>query len=205
VFALPRELVAIAIADASGKGLSAAVRTIQIKDVLRAFTREYPHSPAGIVARLNDFVCDNDRFDGEAEGTATFSCLALALLDPKRGEGSLVSAGCEPALIARADGTMEVLDLGGPPLGIEREVLFIAIPFHLSKGDTLVLVTDGITEARRGREFLEYEGMTALVREALDKKFPTLREAADHILQGARSFGGGSLRDDACVVLVRRD
>jgi hypothetical protein len=47
--------------------------------------------------------------------------------------------------------------------------------------------------------------MTALVREALDKKFPTLREAADHILQGARSFGGGSLRDDACVVLVRRD
>jgi sigma-B regulation protein RsbU (phosphoserine phosphatase) len=202
--------VAVAISDASGKGLSAAVRTIQLKDVLRAFSREYPYTPAAIVARLNDFVCDNDRFDREAEGGATFSCLSLAILDPKRGGGSLVSAGCEPALIVRADGSMETLGLGGPPLGIQRELLYIAVPFHLSPGDTLVLVTDGITEARRGTtlEFLDYEGMTALAREALTQGhqgLPTMREAAQHILSGARSFGGGALRDDACVVLVRRD
>ncbi len=205
VFALPRELVAVAISDASGKGLSAAVRTLQLKDVLRAFTREYPYTPAGIVARLNDFLCDNERFDLKAYGEGCFSCLSLAILDPKRGEGSLVSAGCEPALIVRADGTTEVLGVGGPPLGIEREVLYIAVPFHLSPGDTLVLVTDGITEARRGNVFLHYEGMRALAKEALAQKGATVRAAAEHILRGARSFGGGSLRDDACVVLVRRD
>jgi PAS domain S-box-containing protein len=82
-FALPRDRIAIAIADASGKGLSAAVRAIRIKDVLRAFTREYPHSLPTIFARLNNFVCDRQLF-GE-QGNDTFICLALAILDLKTG------------------------------------------------------------------------------------------------------------------------
>jgi sigma-B regulation protein RsbU (phosphoserine phosphatase) len=199
--------VAVAIADASGKGLSAAVRTIQVKDVLRAFTREYPHSPAAIVARLNDFVCDTHLFDDADEA---FSCLTLAIVNPQTGEGSLVSAGCEPALLVRADGATEEMEVSGLPLGIERNELYTAHPFRLLPGDTLVLVTDGITEARRGRgksiDFLEYEGMTTLAQEALRQAaaLPSLRDAAKAILDGARSFGGGSLSDDACVVLVRR-
>jgi serine phosphatase RsbU (regulator of sigma subunit) len=97
----------------------------------------------------------------------------------------------------------------GLPLGIERNELYTAHPFRLLPGDTLVLVTDGITEARRGRgksvAFLGYEGMSALARQALGHAAPpSLRAAAQAILDGARSFGGGSLSDDACVVLVRR-
>ena len=228
-FALPRGRVAFAISDASGKGLSAAVRAIQLKDVLKAFAREYPHAPQAIVARLNDFVCDGRRFgpEGEQGGGEEFSCLTLAVFDPERGEGSLVSAGSEPALIVRADGTAEALEVGGLPLGVEREELYLASPFRLAAGDTLVLVTDGITEARRvspearapitearkpspearrGRgDFLGYEGMTALARGALGRGLPTLRDAAAAILEGARAFcGGAALRDDACVVLVRR-
>jgi PAS domain S-box-containing protein len=211
VFALPRERVAVAIADASGKGLSAAVRTIQLKDVLKAFTREYPHSPAAIVARLNDFVCDNRRFELENKGTESFSCLSLAILDPRGGQGTLVSAGCEPVLIVRANGTSEVLEVSGMPLGIEREEFYQVSSFHLSAGDTLVLVTDGITEARRAKvengkavsEFLGYEGMSALAKGALAQGLPSLRDAAQVILNGARSFGG-SLGDDACIVLVRQ-
>ena len=204
IFAMPRGRVAVAIADASGKGLSAAVRTMQLKDVLRAFTREYPHSPAAIVARLNDFMCDTRRFDLDKAGEESFSCLSLAILDPDSGEGSLVTAGCEPALIVHAGGTSDVLTASGPPLGIEREEIYAARPFHLDPGDTLLLVTDGITEARRGKEFLEYEGLAALAKEALGQPLPSLRDAAEVILNGARSFGGGSLRDDACIVLVRR-
>jgi PAS domain S-box-containing protein len=201
VFALPRGRVAVAIADASGKGLSAAARALQLKDVLRAFTREYPHSPAAIVARLNDFVYDTRHFD--EPGDVSFSCLSLAILDPETGSGALVVAGCEPALILRASGAAEPQGARGLPLGIEREELYAATPFHLAPGDTLLLVTDGITEARRGNDLLGYEGMTELAKAALRQDPPSLREAAMVIRNGAHAFGGG-LRDDACLVLVRR-
>lgn len=199
-FALPKGRVALAIADASGKGLSAAVRAMQVKDVLRAFTREYPHSPAHIVARLNDFVCDTRRFDDR--GGEMFSCLILAVLDPATGEGAVVSAGCEPPLVLRASGAVEILEAAGLPLGIEREEVYAATPLLLAPGDTLLMVTDGITEARRNAELLGYEGMVALAKESAAP--PTLREMGKAILDGARAFGGGSLRDDACVVLARR-
>ncbi len=212
IFALSKGRVAVAIADASGKGLAAAVRTIQLKDVLRAFTREYPHSTAAIVARLNDFLCNNQRFDlDHDEWDHCFSCLSLAIIDPESGDGALVTAGCEPALIVRANGASEILELCGIPLGIRCEELYAVNSFHLMPGDTLILVTDGITEARAPRSkappnlaFLEYEGMTALAKQGLAQPLPSLRDAGAVILNGARAFGGGALRDDACVVLVRR-
>jgi hypothetical protein len=201
----------LAVATLYEPALEAAVRTIQLKDVLRAFTREYPHSLAAIVARLNDFTCDTHVFDDVGE---SFSCLSLAILNPETGEGSLVSAGCEPALIVRADGTTQEMEVSGLPLGVERNELYMARPFVLHVGDTLVLVTDGITEARRRRrekgasaEFLGYEGMTALAKDALGRERESLplRDAAALILAGAHAFaGGGRLGDDACIVLVRR-
>ena len=75
------------------------------------------------------------------------------------------------------------------------------------------MATDGITEARRvspearspGREYLGYEGMVALAEGALAlAAAPTLRHLGRAVLDGARAFGGGSLRDDACLLLARR-
>ena len=93
--------------------------------------------------------------------------------------------------------------MSGLPLGVERGELYAVRSFHLGPGDTLVLVTDGITEARQADEFLGYEGMTALAMEALRQELPSLRAAAQAILNGARTFGG-KFRDDACIMLVRR-
>jgi serine phosphatase RsbU (regulator of sigma subunit) len=205
-FALPRGRVAVAIADASGKGLAAAVRTIQLKDVLRAFTREYPHSPAAIVARLNDFVCDTHLFDDADEA---FSCLTLAIVNPQTGEGSLVRPGASRHCWCGRTGRPEEMEVSGLPLGSGTASSTRRAHFGFCPATRWLLVTDGITEARRGsrqrREFLGYEGMTDLARRALGQAtLPSLRDAAKAILDGARSFGGGSLSDDACIVLVRR-
>ena len=205
---LREDKVALAIADASGKGLSAAVRALQVKDVLRAFTRESPHSPASIVARLNDFVCDTQHFD--EQGSAGFVCLALAILDPNTGEGAIVSAGCEPPLIVRAGGTTEVVQCFGLPLGVQHQEFYTATPLHLAPGDTLILVTDGITEARHDDEFLGHEGLVTLAKQALTtpasgSDAASLRAAGKAILEGARAFGAGVLRDDACLLLARRN
>lgn len=198
---LPRDRVALSVGDASGKGLAAAARAMQVKDVLRAFTLEYPHSPAHIVARLNDFVYES-RLD-EDRGSEGFVCVALAVLDLNRGDGALVTAGVEPPMILRADGRIDSLHLPCLPLGVESQVLYTAQPLQLGHGDTLVMATDGLTEARRKREFLGYEQLTGLVQQ--HRSAPTLREHAVAILEGAKAFAGGHLHDDACILMARRE
>jgi serine phosphatase RsbU (regulator of sigma subunit) len=64
------------------------------------------------------------------------------------------------------------------------------------------MATDGITEARQGTAFLGYDGLMRLAGEA--QHLPNLDLIANCILDGARAFGNGSLRDDACVMLAQR-
>lgn len=207
-FALPDGRIALAVADASGKGLSAAVRAIQVKDVLRAFSRENPNSVADIVTRLNDFVYDEQTLDGQYTGG--FVTLALAIVDPAKGVGSVVSAGSEPPLIVRGDGTTQIFRNYGLPLGVERQQVYSEVLFLLGRGDTLALFTDGITEARNGGEFLGHEGVVTLLQKALfpvpaGGSPPVLREAGKSVMRGARAFGAGVLQDDACLLLACRD
>ena len=87
-------------------------------------------------------------------------------------------------------------------LGVEPASIYHERAMCLEPGDTTLMLTDGITEARNGVELLGYEGMVALAGEAL--KAPSLQEAALAILEGARAFARGRLSDDACLILARR-
>ena len=64
------------------------------------------------------------------------------------------------------------------------------------------MTTDGITETRRGKEFLGEAGLRRLIQEA--QSLGTLELTAQAILAGARTFGNGKFRDDVCLVLARR-
>ena len=199
-FMLPDGRIVLAVADASGKGLAAAVRVMQVKFVLRAFAREYTASPARAVERLNAFLCQAKLLDGEQE--EAFITLVLAVLDASTGAMTLLSAGGEPPLIIRADGAMEPVPYNSLPLGIDPAAAYDLQETHLRQGDILMLCTDGITEARSGRELLGYDGMMELAESA--RQEPALVDMAGAILRGARDFSSGSLRDDACILLARR-
>lgn len=209
--------VALAVGDVTGKGLLAAAVAGKVKDVLRAFLREDP-DPGHALTRLNDYLCDT--VSGSDVSGMTFVALALAVVNPTTGEAHFATAGAEPPAILRADGNLDVVHVGGTPLGIERAEQYLAMEVPLLPGDVVLLATDGITEARapntgmrtrpftsknRGGIFLGYEGMIEITWEALrrDERL-SLREAGQAILQGARAFGGGALRDDACLLLARR-
>lgn len=224
-FSLSRGRVALAVADASGKGLRAAARAIQVKEVLRAFTREHPHGPSHVAARVNEYVRSSWRDEPEAShghggtegagagsgaGGESFVTLALAVLDPLTGEASVVSAGAEPPLLMRGSGGAEAVEVaGGPqagalPLGVRAGEVYRSVPLRLDHGDTLLLTTDGLTEARRGTaEFLGLEGLAGLAEQAL-RESPSLQVAAHRVVEGARSFAGGRFRDDVCLLLARR-
>ena len=200
-FALPGGKVALAVADASGKGLAAAVRVMQVKFVLRAFAREYTHEPVMILNRLNAFLCEAKELDGELD--EAFVTLVFAILDPASGEMSVLSAGGEPPLIIRSGGSLEPITQNSLPLGITQAAGYSMQTFRLEPQDALLMCTDGITEARRGRELLGYDGMLKLVEAALP--LADLQSTANAILDGAKAFGNGSLRDDACLLIARRN
>lgn len=98
---------------------------------------------------------------------------------------------------------MESAIPGSLPLGISPSARYPVQEVQMEPGDVLLLCTDGITEARRGRDLLGYDGMMALAERV--RGVDALADKAGFILNGAREFGNGSLRDDACLLLARRE
>jgi len=74
---------------------------------------------------------------------------------------------------------------------------------QLAHGETLLMATDGITEARRGKEFLGLDGMTALLK-AAGPNAP-LNFLSQAVYAGARKFAQDGLKDDVCLLLARRE
>lgn len=200
--------IALVVGDVSGKGLAAASRTAEIKYTLRTYLRDNP-DPAAALHRLNAFLNSQQALDeanaGAAEGTVvpfTFVCIAIAVVDTATGAARIASGGTEPPLLLRGGGEAEEVGGEGMPLGVSSDAEYTTFTTSLDEGDLLLLVTDGITEARQGKEFLGYDGFIRLTREALPLK--ELRRIGDTILNSAALYSGGSLRDDACLLMARR-
>ena len=196
--------VALVVGDVSGKGLAAAAHITEIKYALRAYLLEAPR-PAEALARLNNFVCEAQRQDGW--GNASLVVLALALLRPDTGEVTYTSAGAEPLLVLPQTDAPdpEIQEIGtrsGIVLGVEPGREYQQTSLTLPPGGMLLMTTDGITEARRGRDMLEVEGLKRLVRECAGSG--SVSEISQAILNGARSFAGGPLSDDACILVAQR-
>jgi len=189
----------------SGKGLAAAARTAEVKYALRAYLREQS-DPAKAMMRLNGLLCNTSRFeapdvDGPG-GFGAFICVAAAVVDPVTGTAQIATAGAEPPLLVRRDGSIEALHAAGMPLGVDEAAQHESTEITLNRGDSLILVTDGITEARKGSEFFGYEGMERVAQENAAAASP--QQMARAIMDAAKDFTGGRLRDDACLLVATR-
>lgn len=199
VFALEEGRLALVVGDVSGKGLEAASHTAEIKFTLRAYLREYPHA-ATAMERLNAFLCEARTLETSPSGH--FVCLTLAVVSPATGEIDICSAGAEPAFLLRADGETITLHEGGLPLGVAPKAEYTALTVTQQPGDVLLMITDGLTEARQGTRYLGDQGVAALARRSLGAG--SLAAVGQAILEGARTFASGPLHDDACLLLARR-
>ncbi|MEO7717551.1 MAG: PAS domain S-box protein [Capsulimonas sp.] len=198
-FSISGGKIALVLGDVAGKGLAAAARTAEIKFTLRAFMRD-TSSPAIAAGRLNEFVCEAHTLPEQTDDMIV--SLTLAVFDPKTGDLEITVCGAEPPLILRTSGLCEEAPASGLPIGSISGVEYDSIHVHLNIGDTTLMATDGITEARRGNVFFGYEGMTRIAAQA--RSFPALSQIARAILSGAQNFAGGRLQDDACLLLARR-
>ena len=206
VFALDGGRLALVVGDVSGKGLAAASRTAEIKFSLRAYLREHGDAAAAL-ERLNAFLCSAQELGDDADGADEyFVVLTLAIVDTATGDATVAVAGAEPPLVLRPGGAAEEVRARGLPLGVSTKAAYQSLALTLGPGDLLLIATDGITEARRGREFLGLDGLARLAQDSLSRtpEQAALPGVAEAILAGAQEFAGGRLHDDVCLLLAHR-
>ncbi len=199
VFTYDKGKIALVVGDISGKGLGAATLIAEVKYALRAILREHA-SPKLALARLNDFVCEAQQ-QGDF-GSGSLVVLSLAVFDPETGALSCLTAGGEPLLLLRADGTAEAIGTNGLLLGVQRGADYAVSASRLDPGDTLLIVTDGLTEARRDGKFFEFESLQAQAVQLLPGE--TLRGFGQSVIASVRDWSGGAFQDDVCLLLARR-
>lgn len=184
----------IAVADASGKGLAAALKIVD-------FASEFRHCLETIASlklamwRLNQFVCELD------EGFITF---CIAVLDPREHRLSIANAGHPAPLRRRIDGGIEALgaERSGMPLGLDPHEQYHPFSIEIIPGDEIVLYTDGVNEALNRKN--ELFG-TARLREVLAAPVPDIDGRVQAIVDRVEQFRNGrSPSDDTCIVALSR-
>lgn len=163
--------VLIVVGDVAGKGIEAGMLATLIVGAVRT-AAEFTSDPRRILALLNQRLC----------GRGFVTCLALRI--EQDGSATLVNAGHLPPYLNGKEMTVE----GALPLGAIQGAQFPALCFQLDKGDSLVLITDGVVEARNASgELFGFERTRAISTQSAEK-----------IAQAAQAYG----QDDDITVLT---
>ena len=192
LFAVDGGSTAVIVGDVVGKGVEAAVLTETVRTMLRtlAFMGQ---SPSLILAKANDLFCRDD-------SGRQFVTVLVAIIDATKSTVTISSAGHPPPVVfGRAPHTLEVRPAA--PLGAGRGP-FHEATFDLESDETLVLYTDGLTEARHGHELF---GEQRVLEEFATAKGKAVQETVDSVVSSATKFAGGHLADDLIVIAVRPD
>jgi phosphoserine phosphatase RsbU/P len=130
----------VVVADVVGKSVPAALLMATLQASLRTIAGE--GAPlADLVARLNRYASAHS-LNGQR-----FTTAVLAEYEPATRRFTYVNAGHNAPVLRRRNGTLEILDTGGLPLGIHAGALYQTATLDLQPGDALILFTDGVVEA----------------------------------------------------------
>ena len=193
--------LAISVADISGKGVKAAARAALVKYALRAYVSA-GLTPAQVLRNLNLLYMETSTFDKESPDS--FVSVFLGVVDPEHRIMTYASAGHEPVILMSHLQPPEFLPPTAPIVGVfaESQTLFHQRFVYLEPGgSTLVVTTDGVTEARSPRgTFIETEEIVANLHR--NRALPAQAQA-DEILRTTREFCGGQPQDDIAIVVAR--
>ena len=191
-FSFGDELLGLAIGDASGHGLPAA---LLVRDVVTGLRMglEKDLKMGHVFGKLNRVIHRSNL-------SSRFVSVFYAELE-ETGNLIYVNAGHPPPLIFTGAGIRELM-IGGTVIGPLPEARFQRGIAYLEKGDVLVLVTDGILERRRpGGDSFGQAGVEAAVR----GRDASAAEILERLFDAAAAFGDGSpWEDDATIVVVKR-
>ena len=186
--------LAFAIADVTGKGVPAALFMAMSKALTGIALARNAANPASVAASINNELLNDD-------GQAMSVTMLLAILDLASGEVRLVCAGHEDPIVVSAAGRASRIRLdGGPPFSVV-DFDYPTETLTLAPGETLVLVTDGVTEAQNAESEL-FGNNRLLAGKALAGV--SASAICDAIQAEVRRFEAGTeATDDLTVMVVR--
>jgi serine phosphatase RsbU (regulator of sigma subunit) len=185
----------IALGDVSGKGTAAALLMSSLHAAIHAQVAA-KSSLDEVVRSVNQYLADNTPAN-------RFVTLFIAELDPTTGILRYINAGHNPPLVGRASGNIEQLSSGGFPLGILPSADFEVGETQLSRGESLLIYSDGVSEANNLKE--EEFGMERLidvVRRNFQASAAGLRDKVESALSAFTQTAPAN--DDITLVIVKR-
>jgi serine phosphatase RsbU (regulator of sigma subunit) len=187
---------ALTVADVCGKGPQAAALTALIRYTVHA---EVGHGlgPAEVLRRINEAVL---RHHGGARSRFATMVHAALTIEATDVVVRLVNGGHPPGLVLRGD-RVEPVVVPGALVGVFPDLRLDETEIRLAAGDSLLLYTDGVTEARSpAREFFGSERLEAVLSSFAGHDADAV---ADGILAEVSAFQDGRLRDDVAILVVQ--
>jgi phosphoserine phosphatase RsbU/P len=192
VVQVSEDRTAILIADVSGKGLGAALLTTMLQGALSGLTMGA--DPVKVFNHINKFLCRH------AE-VGRYATMFIGIVG-EDGMFEYIKAGHPSPLLLRNGTVSEIYTEGSFPVGLIPEAEFTSARLQLEPDDTLVLFSDGVTEAENpSHDLFEVTGLSHVLD---GKKDVPVEELQKTILEAVRGFTSGAEQSDDVTLLVVR-
>lgn len=203
IYRLDEKTLAIYMIDVSGHGAPSALITVSVSQalqphddgVLKKRTRRPPYYRIQRPQEVLNFLAR----EYPLERFGKIFTVIYAIIDVQKGRLLYSSAGHPPPVLLHPDGSLEILDKGGPLIGLNGKIPFEEGQIRLRFGDILIFYTDGVIEHQNGKDaFYGAERFYGLLKSL--RKRP-IAELLDEVMKDLMAFGGDSkLRDDVSLL-----
>ncbi len=190
--------IGLAIADVSDKGVPAALFMMSCRTLLKGAAIG-SHDPGEALGMVNDLIQERNE-------AGMFVTLFYAVYDPSSGKLTYANGGHDSPLIVHADGSsVRIPSTDGIALGVLPSLEYNQNSVTLTPSDTLILYTDGVTEAMnsQGEQF----GMERLTQ--IFKNGPPMdpKDVAQAVFDAVKEFAGDTPQSDdiTCLILHRNE
>ena len=188
----------IAVADVSGKGVPAALGMATIRSILRANVKSSINLRDVMLKTSGMFKADTSK--------GMFVTLGYLTIDASNYKASFTDAGHLPLIIVRENGSVEQLKTTGIAMGLVSQGIFEGSfevkEFSVTKGDLLVLYTDGVNEAMNGKK--EEYGFDRLIETSKNSRALSAKAALEALKASVLDFTGDTQQsDDMTIITIR--
>ena len=185
----------VALGDVSGKGTSASLLMSSLHAAI--------HAQVAAKTPLDELVTAVNVYLANNTPTNRFITLFVAELDPATGKLTYINAGHNPPLIGRADGTLELVQSGGLPLGLMDFAEYEVGHAQLFSGDVLFIYSDGVSEANNlNEDEFGMERLQNVISSNVARSASGIRDKVEAAL--SEFTGTADPNDDITLVIVKK-
>lgn len=192
ILPLPYDRVFATVADVSGKGIPAALMMMSIRTALKGAVIGSDN--------LSDTLAETNNLISQDAPAEMFATVISVIYDTRSGKCSYAAAGHPPPILVKADGQAQELPMqGGIAIGIEPNFPYENHTVTLQTGESLILYSDGVTEAMT--EHREEFGLSRMLHVFEGQPPQSAEEASKRVFEAVHSFVGQSKQSDDITCL----